>query len=83
MTTELETSAVNYLSSLIGLKMKITLSDSRIVLGTFNCVDHDCNIVLFDGSEIIDVDLFPEPRPIGTITVRKKDLVKIEVETLS
>nr|ODN90905.1 hypothetical protein L204_05744 [Cryptococcus depauperatus CBS 7855] len=39
------------LQALVGQPLKITLIDSRIIMGYFTCVDKQCNIVLSDAEE--------------------------------
>ena len=70
--------ATNTLMSFLGSRMKIDVIDGRQLIGTFNCIDKDCNIVLLNANEIID-DSFPE-RAIGTIVVSRENLRKIYLQ---
>lgn len=51
--------------------------DGRILIGLFLCTDSDANIILGMCSEFRD----DEERSLGLVIVKKKHIVKIEVDT--
>ena len=76
------------LSSYLGHRLRATLSDGRLITGTFHCVDKLRNLILHDAYEQAPSEddasgaathLAPERR-LGMIVVPGKHLVKCEID---
>ena len=73
------------LSSYLGHRLRATLSDGRLITGTFHCVDRLRNLILHDAYEQAPsasgdaAHLAPERR-LGMIVVPGKHLVKCEID---
>ena len=74
------------LTSYLGHRLRATLSDGRLITGTFHCVDRLRNLILHDAYEqapSIDsgaaTHLAPERR-LGMIVVPGEHLIKCEID---
>eukprot|EP00954_Amorphochlora_amoebiformis_P019774 1334668-Amorphochlora_amoeboformis.AAC.1 len=62
---------------LIGLPIRLKVSDGRNVMGRFSCVDDHLNIILLDAQQILD-DEKAKPRLLGQILIPGKHVLKVE-----
>lgn len=79
MASESQESSIEFLKLLLGTTLKIDLIDERQLIGTFHCIDKDCNIVLMNTKEILTNS--PNPRELGTAMISRKNLKNICVPT--
>ncbi|KAI8360890.1 hypothetical protein EDC96DRAFT_464505 [Choanephora cucurbitarum] len=75
-----DTENIRKLESYLNFKSRVRISDGRVFIGTFVCIDKDKNIILahteeFRGSEY-------EKRLVGLVMIPGKHLVKVETEDL-
>jgi len=46
-----ETAKFMFLESLLNRRLKVTLSDERVIFGRLLCTDHDCNLIMSECAE--------------------------------
>ncbi|KAI8085202.1 uncharacterized protein BX664DRAFT_338800 [Halteromyces radiatus] len=73
-----DVSKVNLLRSYLNFKARIQITDGRIFIGTFVCVDKQKNIILAQAEEFRQ----EERRLVGLIMIPGIHLVKVETEDL-
>lgn len=59
---------------------QITMSDGRILIGVFLCVDRDCNVIVGNCSEYLneaDLEVWADARILGLALVPGKHIVQI------
>ncbi|CAO3592697.1 unnamed protein product [Absidia cylindrospora] len=69
---------VNLLRSYLNFKARIEISDGRIFIGTFVCIDKQKNIILAQAEE----HRTDEKRLVGLVMIPGIHLVKVETEDL-
>ncbi|CAO3638008.1 hypothetical protein BJ944DRAFT_237512 [Cunninghamella echinulata] len=69
---------VNLLRSYLNFKTRIQISDGRIFIGTFVCIDKQKNIILAQAEEFRG----EEQRLVGLVMIPGNHLVKVETEDL-
>mmetsp|Transcript_38632 Transcript_38632/g.48801 ORF Transcript_38632/g.48801 Transcript_38632/m.48801 type:complete len:130 (-) Transcript_38632:65-454(-) len=75
------------IQSLLGCEIQATLSDGRVVLGTFKCLDRLKNIIMSDAVETRYISkpsgqaTEPVQRHLGLVLVPGQYLVKVEVKS--
>ncbi|KAI8592587.1 small nuclear ribonucleoprotein family member-like protein [Geranomyces variabilis] len=67
------------LASLLNERMRITISDGRVFVGYFMCIDRDRNTILAAADEFKN----DERRFVGLIMIPGNHLVKAEVEAVA
>ncbi|OQR75502.1 LSM domain-containing protein 1-like [Tropilaelaps mercedesae] len=78
------TAARAVLSRWINKSLKITMSDGRILVGVFLCVDRDCNVIVGNCSEYLneaDLELWADARILGLALVPGRHIVRICEDT--
>jgi small nuclear ribonucleoprotein (snRNP)-like protein len=71
-------SATEYLESLMGKHVRITLSDGRIVTGSLECIDHACNLIVYN----VEIFLSGSLVKISSVMVPGQHLAKLEIASL-
>ncbi|CAO3614050.1 unnamed protein product [Cunninghamella blakesleeana] len=69
---------VNLLRSYLNFKARIQITDGRVFIGTFVCIDKQKNIILAQAEEFRE----EEKRLVGLVMIPGKHLVKVETEDL-
>ncbi|KAL5037901.1 hypothetical protein BDV3_001896 [Batrachochytrium dendrobatidis] len=59
-------------------KVHITVTDERVFIGFFVCIDRNCNLVLNAANEQDNGVL----RFVGTVIIKGEDIVKAQVEDI-
>ena len=66
-----------FLESLMGQKLRITLCDSRTVIGTVECIDNSTNFILHDVEVFLDKTNSP-CQLLNSVMVNGKHITRIE-----
>ncbi|KAI8331332.1 hypothetical protein BC941DRAFT_382686 [Chlamydoabsidia padenii] len=69
---------VNLLRSYLNFKARVEISDGRIFIGTFVCIDKQKNLILAQAEEYRK----DEQRLVGLVMIPGVHLVKMETEDL-
>ncbi|KAJ3159739.1 N-alpha-acetyltransferase 38, NatC auxiliary subunit [Geranomyces michiganensis] len=69
----------NKLASLLNERMRITISDGRVFVGYFMCIDRSRNTILAAADEFKN----DERRFVGLIMIPGNHLVKAEIEAVA
>ena len=67
--------ALDFVKSLLGKRVKVTLNDGRWLIGNFYCTDKDLNLCISNCEEYVKED--QQPRQIGIAMVTKTTLSKV------
>ncbi|CEG70932.1 hypothetical protein G6F70_000682 [Rhizopus microsporus] len=78
MATAVDTPRIQQLASYLNFQARITITDGRIFIGTFMCVDKQKNVILANTKEYRGA----EERLVGLVMIPGKHLVKMETEDL-
>ncbi|OBZ81335.1 N-alpha-acetyltransferase 38, NatC auxiliary subunit [Choanephora cucurbitarum] len=73
-----DTENIRKLESYLNFKSRVRISDGRVFIGTFVCIDKDKNIILAHTEEFRG----NEKRLVGLVMIPGKHLVKVETEDL-
>ena len=69
--------------SYLGKRLRIVLSDKRVIIGKANCFDKDKNIILLFATESKSLESSDEAKPVGQVMVPGNHIISIEVEKSS
>ena len=69
--------ALEFVQSLLGKRIKVTLNDGRWLIGNFYCTDKDLNLCISNCEEFVSEE--KPARQIGIAMVTKESLEKIYV----
>ena len=75
-----DTETVKQVKDLMGRQLRVSLSDGRIIFGSFDCIDKHRNIILDRASEIQSLDEIDTKRSIGYVLIPGDHVLKVEVE---
>ena len=75
------------METLLGRRVRVTLTDGRVLLGRLHCLDWKKNLLIRDAysRSIHDIsfgDSSPKDKYLGLVAVEAKDVVKYEGERL-
>jgi small nuclear ribonucleoprotein (snRNP)-like protein len=79
-SAEEETELVKQIKDMMGRSVRCHLSDGRIILGSFDCVDKHRNVILDCASELKSLDEPDTKRYIGYVLIPGQHLLKFEVQ---
>ncbi|KAI8364580.1 hypothetical protein BD560DRAFT_402795 [Blakeslea trispora] len=74
----MDTENIRKLQSYLNFKSRVRISDGRVFIGTFVCIDKDKNMILAQTEEFRGT----EKRLVGLVMIPGKHLVKVEAEDL-
>ncbi|KAI9490436.1 hypothetical protein BDB00DRAFT_555608 [Zychaea mexicana] len=77
-TPPVDTPNIKKLRSYLNFRTRITITDGRVFVGTFVCIDKQKNIIIAHSKEFRG----DENRLVGLVMIPGKHLVKVEAEDL-
>ena len=63
----------------LGKRLRIVLSDKRVIIGQFDCIDKEKNIILLHSTEAKNLES-TDSRPVGQVMVPGNHIVSVEIE---
>ena len=75
-----ESSVVERVKGMMGRQLRVHLTDGRVVMGLFDCVDKQGNVILDRALEWKSLAELETERSVGYVLVPGKHIVKAEIE---
>ena len=65
--------------SYLGKRLRVVLSDNRVIVGQFDCIDKEKNIILVNATEAKNLEA-KESRPVGQVMVPGNHIASVDIE---